>query len=175
MLLHPKSLVPLVTTPPDQGQGLLRSASSEGSVRARVLLRRLLGAGGGEARAWNPKRRISRAELWSRSSSAPQEGQLCQRSSRSLGTITPHWLQRWLVFLGFTLRTRAPALSALPSQILTNCPHPASRMLLFRPALRLAPLGRYCPVSASCFALGRRLMLAGLRSSKQRKAYRLTS
>src|SRR5215831_12266724 len=130
--------------------GLLRGASSERSARARDSF----------ARACSPRRLMLIAALWSRSREQPQEHS-CHRSSNSFWTLAPHPLQSWLVYLGETNRTCEPAHSALFTVICWNCPQPASRIDLFRPALALAPFGKYCPVSSSCLGFGRLLMLAG--------------
>jgi len=84
--------------------------------------------------ACNPSRRMFRAALWSRSREQPQEHS-CHRSSNSFLTIAPQPLHIWLVYLGETNRTREPAHSALFTHIRWNCPQPASKMDLFRPAL----------------------------------------
>src|SRR5215469_3432655 len=111
--------------------GLLRGASSERSVRARDSF----------ARACSPSRRMLMAALWSLSSEQPQE-QRCHRSSSSFWTIAPQPLHLWLVYFGETNSTREPAHSALFLQICWNCPQPASKMDLFKPAFALAPLGK---------------------------------
>src|SRR5450759_5750846 len=116
--------------------GLLRGASSEGSVRAWDLFVRGMRMGS----PVRPIRKMAMAELWSRSSSVPHE-QECHRSSSVFGLMAPQPLQIWLVYLGETSSTREPASSALFSQCCTNCAHPASRILLFRPAFAAAPLG----------------------------------
>src|SRR3989442_1763049 len=51
--------------------------------------------------------------------------------------------------------TGRPALSALYVRTFRNMDHAASQMLLFKPALAARPLGRYSPVSSSCFGAGR--------------------
>src|SRR5260221_5323852 len=130
--------------------GLLRGASSERSVRARDSV----------SMACNPSLRMLRAALWSLPSEQPQE-HWCHRSSSSFWTIAPQPLHIWLVYLGETNSTREPAHSALFLHICWNIPQPASKIDLFRPALALAPLGRYCPVASSCFGFGRLLILAG--------------
>src|SRR5437899_11036273 len=130
--------------------GLLRGTSSERSVRARDSF----------PRACSPSRRMFMAALWSLSSEQPQE-HVCHRSSNPFCTIAPQPLHLWLVYLGETNRTREPAHAALLSQICWNCPQPASRILLFRPAFALAPFGRYCPVVSSCLGLGRLLIFEG--------------
>src|SRR5712691_3395828 len=122
--------------------GLLRGASSEGSVRARDAF----------SLACSPSQRMFLAALWSRSREQPQE-QECHRSSKSFWTIAPQPLHIWLVYFGETNRTREPAHSALLLHICWNIPQPASRILLFRPAFAEAPLGRYCPVASSCLGL----------------------
>src|SRR6266536_2049278 len=131
-------------------RGLLRGASPERSVRARDSV----------SVAGSPGRRMFFAALWSRSREQPQEHS-CHRSSKSFWTIAPQPLHVWLVYLGETNSTREPAHAALLSTICWNLPQPASKMDLFRPALALAPLGRYCPVASSCLGLGRLLMWAG--------------
>src|SRR6266849_10712735 len=105
------------------------------------------------------------AALVSRSSSQPHS-QLCQRSSRSFLRTVPHCEQTWEVYLGLTFRTSRPAHAALCETICWNWPHPASRMLLLSPDFAAAPLGRYWPVSSSCFGLARLLMLVISSSSK---------
>src|SRR5206468_1302478 len=115
--------------------GLLRGTTSERSVRARDSF----------SRACSPSRRMFLAALWSLSREQPQE-QECHRSSNSFWTSAPQPLHIWLVYLGETNSTREPAHSALFLQICWNCPQPASKIALFRPALALAPLGKYCPV-----------------------------
>src|SRR5216684_8605992 len=112
--------------------GLLRGASPEGSVRAWASF----------LRACSPSRRMFSAALWSLSSEQPQEHS-CHRSSNSFWTIAPQPLHIWLVYFGETNSIREPAHAALFLQICWNCPQPASRMDLLRPALALAPFGRY--------------------------------
>src|SRR6266567_7452642 len=130
--------------------GLLRGASSERSVRARNSF----------SRACSPSRRMFFAALWSLSREQPHE-HWCHRSSNAFWTSAPQLLHIWLVYLGETNSTREPAHSALFLHICWNMPQPASKMDLFRPALALAPLGKYCPVASSCFGFGRLLILAG--------------
>src|SRR6266851_5740798 len=130
--------------------GLLRGASSERSVRARDSF----------SRACSPSRRMLMAALWSLSREQPHE-HWCQRSSNSFWTIAPQPLHIWLVYLGETNSTREPAHSALFLHICWNCPQPASKMDLFRPAFALAPLGKYCPVTSSCLGFGRLLIFEG--------------
>src|SRR2546425_9743695 len=144
--------------------GLLRGASSERSVRARDSC----------SRACSPSRRMFSAALWSRSREQPQEHS-CQRSSTVFETSAPQPLHIWLVYFGETNRTREPAHAALLSTICWNILQPASKMDLFRPALALAPLGRYCPVASSCLGFGRLLMLAGCSFSNTMVWYCVTS
>src|SRR5438132_392893 len=91
--------------------------------------------------------------------------QLCQRSESSFLATVPHPEQIWLVYLGLTCRSVRPAHAALFEQKPTNCPQPASRMLLFNPPFAAAPLGKYSPVASSCFGFGRLLRLAACKSS----------
>src|SRR5438093_72040 len=73
----------------------------------------------------------------------------------------PHWWQVMLVLTGFTRTTRRPALSALLARMLLNWYQPASRMLLFSPALAAAWFGRNPPgLSGSGFGPGRRVIPA---------------
>src|SRR6266852_5669983 len=97
---------------------------------------------------------MSFAELVSLSSSVPHE-QLCHRSDRSFLTTAPHPEHRCDVINGLTKMTVRPAHAALTLTISVKVAHPASKILLFSPAFAAAPLGRYCPVSSSCFAFGR--------------------
>src|SRR5438270_11887721 len=90
--------------------------------------------------------------LTSRSNSAPQSHE-CQRSDKSFLRTCPQLEQICEVNLGLTLRSVLPAHAALQEHILINMPQPASKILLFRPPLALAPLGRYVPFS-SCLGLG---------------------
>src|ERR1051326_7885775 len=114
------------------------------------------------------------AALWSRSSEQPH-AQECQRSSRSLWTMAPHWLQSWLVYVGSTNTTRRPALSALALQKDWHWPQPASRIDWFNPALAAAPLGRYSPSwSGSGFGSGAFVMFRIARASIAIRPYSLT-
>src|SRR5215469_6928111 len=99
------------------------------------------------------------AAFSSRSNIRPQEGQTWVRTERLFSTCSPHLLQSWLVYAGGTATTRRPAHAALPSRMVRNWAHPASWIDLLRPALLLAPLGRY-PPEPSGLGAGRRLMLA---------------
>src|SRR5712692_7289680 len=144
--------------------GLLRGASSERSVRARVSF----------SMACKPSRRMLRAALWSLSKEQPHE-HWCHRSSNSFWTIAPQPLHIWLVYLGETNSTREPAHSALFLHICWNMPQPASRILLFRPAFADAPLGRYCPVASSRLGFGRLLILTGWSFSNTTVWYCVTS
>src|SRR5215469_8488998 len=98
-------------------------------------------------------------ELVSRSSSQPHS-QLCQRSSNVFLRIFPHPEQIWLVYLGSTNTVVRPAHAALTLTSVVKILQPASAMDLFSPAFAAAPLGKYCPVSSSCFGLGALIRLA---------------
>src|ERR1700676_1493952 len=101
------------------------------------------------------------AALMSRSSTTPQNTQMCTRSERSLcGPCLPHWEHIWLVLLGLTLYTSRPAYAALRVMICTNCPNPLSRILFASPDFAAAPLGRYSPVVSSFLGLARLTRLA---------------
>src|SRR5450631_4458375 len=98
------------------------------------------------------------AAFKSRSSSQPHSGQECHRTVRSFGTREPQPLQACVVLRGFTLTTVQPASSALLAHSRVKVPQAASRILLFRPPLAAAPLGRNVPVSSSFLGLGVTLM-----------------
>src|SRR5713226_8824830 len=106
------------------------------------------------------------AALVSRSSTTPQNTQMCVRSERSLGgPCLPHCEHIWLVFLGLTLYTSRPAYAALLMTICTNCPSPLSKRLFDNPDLAAAPLDRYSPVTSSFFGLALLTRLVSCKSS----------
>src|SRR5450631_828610 len=99
-----------------------------------------------------------RAAFSSRSNSHPHSGHECHRTVRSLGTSEPQSLQACVVLRAETLTTVQPASSALLAHSRVKVPQAASKILLFRPPLAAAPLGRNVPVSSSFLDVGVALM-----------------
>jgi hypothetical protein len=104
------------------------------------------------------------ADAVSRSSSHPHS-QECHRSSSVFLRMLPQLGQVCDVLDGLTKMTVRPAHAALALTIRVKVLHPASRIDLFNPAFVLAPLGRYWPVSSSCFGFGCFVRFAVCRSS----------
>src|ERR1051326_1338748 len=97
------------------------------------------------------------------------------RSESAFGTRFPHSEQSCEVYAGFTAISTRAALSAFCVRMLRNIRQLASERDLFKPDLRLAPLGRYSPVASSWMGAGRFDIFLTLRSSKAINPKRLTS
>ena len=95
--------------------------------------------------AGTPRRRCPRhwiflAAFSSRSITSPQFVQMWVRTLKDFWIRAPQPEQSWDVYAGLIASTRLPAHAALYARMLRKLPHPASWMLLLRPAFRLAPL-----------------------------------
>jgi hypothetical protein len=100
-------------------------------------------ASAGSPRRRRPRQWISLAAFASRSSMSPQRAQTCVRTLKDFCRRAPQPEPSCDVYAGRAASTRFPApAAALNARIDRKADHPASRMLVLRPPLRLAPLCR---------------------------------
>jgi hypothetical protein len=110
------------------------------------------------------------AAFRSRSMTSPQVLQTCVRTRKDLWIRLPQPEQSCDVYAGGTASTRLPAHAAVYTRRDRRWRHPASRMLVLRPALWLAPLCAEPPVPvpfSSGFGSGRRLTFAAAMASTE--------